>query len=270
MTYERAMAMIEEKGFGQIPVYDAHCHIGGYGRQTIPKNGSAEMLVKMMERLKISAAFISSLPALTGNTYIGNKQTIEACAEYPGRIYGYLAFNPNDSREKDAFELEGLLGAPGVVGLKFHSTLHAAHPDDKRYIPAYELAMKYQLPILMHIWGAADVAALDKVCKEYPKIQIIAAHAGGIEWNDTAAACEAAKRYDNLYVDLCLSFVREGLIEYMTRVCSASKVLFGSDASFFCPIIGFGRVLFANISREEKEMILYKNTKNIFMEKIRP
>jgi len=268
MTYEQARIIMERAGLGETPIIDVHCHIGGYGRHVIPDGGSARLLVGMMDRLGISVSLNSHLAALTGEAFIGNRLIAEACAQYPGRIYGYLVYNPNTPQEEIAEEVESLIGHPGIVGLKFHSTLHRAHPDNKMYAPAYELAMRHKLPILMHIWGAEDVNALDAVCGEYPEITVIAGHAGGSEWSDVAAACEVAKRRKNLYLEPCVSVVREGQIEYMIEKCSADKIVYGSDASFFCPIAGYGRLLFARIQREDKRKILFQNAKDIFSELI--
>jgi len=258
------MEALRIAGYGETPVIDAHAHIGGYGRQRIPEGGSADMLVKMMDRMKVSAAFASHMAGLTGEAQTGNRLVAEACAAHPGRIYGYLVYNPNDPKEEALRSVEQYVDAPGVAGLKFHSTLHDAHPDDARYEPAYELAARYGLPILMHTWGIEDISAVDSVCAKHPELKIIAAHAGGSMWSELSSACEAAARRENLYLDVCLSLVREGQVEYMVKKCTAGKVLFGSDASFFCPLPLYGMVLFAKITKEEKRRIFYENALEIF------
>jgi len=268
MTYEQAIIMMEKAGFNDMPIIDIHCHIGGYGRHVIPDGGSARLLIGMMDRLGIRLSMISHLAALTGEASVGNKLIVKTCAQYPGRIYGYLVYNPNSPPNKIAEEVESLIGCPGIVGLKFHSTLHGAHPNDERYAAAYELALMHKLPILMHIWGTADVYALDAVCGRNPEITVIAGHAGGSEWSDVVAACAVAKHHENLYLDPCISVVREGQIEYMVEKCSADRIVYGSDASFFCPIAGYGRLLFAKIGREEKRKILFQNAREIFREYI--
>jgi len=247
-----------------LPVLDIHAHLGGYGRQAIPDEGSPETLVKMMDRVGFTASFVSHMAGVMGQTYIGNKLAAEACAEYPGRLLAYLVFNPNAPEKSVTREVESFVNCPGVVGLKFHSTIHGAHANDKRYGPAYELAEKYKLPILMHTWGAADVTAVDAVCAARPNITVIAGHSGGNVWSDITACCDAALRRENLYLDLCLSLYREGQLEYMVKKVSADKIVFGSDASFFCSLPGYARVIFARIHDEDKRKILYDNTKKIF------
>ena len=117
--------------------------------------------------------------------------------------------------------------------------------------------------MLLHVWGTADVAALAALACEYGGTDFIFGHSGGEE-DAVAMAAKVASERDNIYLDTACSYVWQGAIEHMTSVAGAEKILFGSDAYWNSMEVAIGRVLFADISDEEKMMILGQNAKRLF------
>jgi len=74
---------------------------------------------------------------------------------------------------------------------------------------------------------------------------------------------EFAKRFSNAYLELCWSKVPYGLIEHFVAEVGAERVLWGSDAPAMAVSQQFGRILFADISDEDKHTILVSNPKRI-------
>ena len=74
-----------------------------------------------------------------------------------------------------------------------------------------------------------------------------------------------AKTYSNVYLESCFSASPKGLIEYFVNEGMADKLLWGSDVNFYSNEHQIGRVVFADISLEDKYKILGRNAAKILL-----
>ena len=71
--------------------------------------------------------------------------------------------------------------------------------------------------------------------------------------------CIRDSKYPNIYLELCHSFSRHGIVEYLVEQAGVDRVLFGSDAAVLSYGQQLGRVIYADIKEEQKEKILSTN-----------
>ena len=67
----------------------------------------------------------------------------------------------------------------------------------------------------------------------------------------------------NVYFDICASCVDEGRVEAFVAAGGAERVLFGTDLPFLAPALDLSQVIHARLNREEKELILGGNAREL-------
>jgi len=250
-----------EKGFAGAPidlcpVIDAHGHLGEVPTMALVDR-SLPSLVRAMDRMGVDLIAVSALPAIFGDATRGNRLVEEAVRAYPGRFFGYLTVDIGYP-ERILSEMERSL-AGGCRGVKIYS--YSVRPglpyDHVNYIPIFEFANAHRLPVLAHTWGA-ELDQLEPAIRRYPAITWLLAHTGCME---TLKYARLGKDYPNVYLELCYSPSPRGLVEELVTEGLADKLVWGSDSVFMSAAQQLGRVLFAQISPEDKARILGANAR---------
>ena len=237
------------------PVIDAHAHIG---RQTpFPiYDSTPEGILAAMDRMGVSTMCISSILTLTASMERGNDDTIAAVAKWPGRFWGYAIVDPARPESLDA-ELERCLAA-GLGGIKIHSYRNLPY-NHENYTAVYRFAAAHNLPVLAHT-EEVELDAMESVLNAWPTVPFLLAHAGCLNPEKHARLAET---YANAYLELCVSQCPRGLLEYFVGRGLAPKLLYGTDTPLIMGEHQLGRVIFADISLEEKCLILGGNAKRL-------
>jgi predicted TIM-barrel fold metal-dependent hydrolase len=194
-----------------------------------------------------------------------NMAAIAWCKKYPDFLRFVAYINPRLG--KPAVEhVERWAKEYGAVGLK----IHACKEDGsiEKAFPVIEKAVELGLPVLFHTFfrkggnGPAELSPLDIVefAKVFPDAKLIAGHFGG-DWVRTARTIEA---FPNIYGDTSGCTHRSGFTEYGVRTIGAERILLGVD--MWCRAFGtqIGKIVGADITKREKELILFKNQERIF------
>lgn len=101
---------------------------------------------------------------------------------------------------------------------------------------------------------------MKSIFERYQHTQILLAHAGSA---NPEMYVEYARRHPNVYLELAFSRAPYGLVEYFVGELGPERILFGSDAPWTSFAFQIGKVVFADISEEEKKCILVDNPKKI-------
>src|SRR5215203_6187947 len=132
----------------------------------------------------------------------------------------------------------------GVKGFKFHPSMQAFEPNDRRFYPIYEAITEARVPALFHTgqtgMGAglpgghriklrySDPMLLDDVAADFPELTIVMAHPA-VPWVDSQIAIATHK--SNVYIDLSgwsPRYFPPQLVRAASRQLR-TKVLFGTD-----------------------------------------
>lgn len=255
MMSELARYGREGKKIDIFPIFDSHAHVGQW---SIFDAYTLKDQIAEMDRIGVRVAALSSLVALSGEIRRGNDVVTGALQEYPGRFLGYVHVSAN---YPDAMlpELKRCFAIRGFKGIKVYQT--GIPYDDPQFKPVWKFAEKHAAPVLAHTW-AGNLTGFDKVAKAHPDIPFLAAHSG----SDCTykAYVEAARRAQNLYLDLTYSRDHVGLIEYFVKTVGASRLVWGTDVPLFSMAQQIGKVLFARISDKDKKKILWDNGARLF------
>ena len=180
------------------------------------------------------------------------------CADHPGILYPLAYVDPFYKDEAIA-ELSRCKREYNVLGAKLYNQYTI---DDDIQDKLLEYCADNGLIVLMHAAymrkdSPSQVALTNSVhmaraAKKHPHTKMIMAHiTGGGDWNHQLRGLDDA---ENVYVDIAGSVLDADTVESLVRRIGAERVLFGTDMSYSASI---GRILAANISNSEREMILH-------------
>lgn len=177
------------------------------------------------------------------------------------------------------------LAENGIIGIKLHPAYTGTDMDDARHIRILKAAAKEGLFVTTHAGidigiPEKDYCDLDMVKRcldEVPDIKLILAHMGA--WGNWDKVGKALKGAD-VYMDTSMSFgllTARDDVDYetlpklmtpleFTDLCheiGVERILFGTDCPWRAQKESIENLLDTPLSTEEKELIFYKNAKQL-------
>ena len=157
----------------------------------------------------------------------------------------------------------------GASGIKLWICLKDSSGSLKNTIAVLEEAVCYKLPVLLHTYNRTDqnrpgeitmreFAELSNMC---PDCVMIAAHSGG-NWRHSLGIIKECG--PNAYLDICGGYPDQEMVETLCREEGAERLLFGSDAIGRSFASQTAKVIFADIDKEAKENIFWKNAVKVY------
>ncbi len=196
-----------------------------------------------------------------------NDDITAAMRAYPDVILGQCFIDPGHIRFAQD-EITRCVVDGGMIGLKFY---HQYRMDDPVFAPVIERCAELGVPMLMHAGHPTDPAELATQplisradhfiapARLYPEAVFIIGHiGGGGDWEWQIKAMSHATK--NVYMDTSGSVIDAGMIEKAVRDLGAERLLFATDMS---TERGVGKILDANITQRQKEMIWGENFQRI-------
>lgn len=256
--------VLEGRPVSSFEIIDVHGHLGYWFNFTIPWRNGSDM-VRLMDIAGVRCVIASGHSGISADYRLGNSQLLEAMGKYPGRILGYCSVNPNYPAKEIKQEIDRCLGA-GMLGLKFHPSMHRQKVTAEGYRPAWEAANDLGLCVLAHT-GAGDafcgIGLFEEPARDYPNAKIILGHSG-FGYEGTRQCIELARKYPNLYLDITCSIAYRGLLERIVNELGADRVLYGTDMPFMDCRPQIGRFAFSELDDKQLELALGGNAKRLF------
>ncbi|MHB1652597.1 MAG: amidohydrolase family protein [Desulfitobacteriaceae bacterium] len=243
-------------------IIDVHCHMGYFRNFQIPFN-DVHGMIKEMDSYGIDIACVTHHAGISSDFRLGNDTVAEAIRLYPNRIVGYCTINPNFPAEIGE-ELTRCIDVYGFRAIKVHPELHDDYPlDGRNYRPMWEFAAARSLPLLSHTYFAGDsLEVFRNLANEYPTVTILLGHLGFDKGLDRAI--DLVLECPNIVLDLTGPVQFAGVVEKVVKEAGVDRVVYGSDIPFRDAATQLGNILYADLTREQKEKILGLNTKRIF------
>jgi uncharacterized protein len=247
----------------ELRIIDAHAHLGCIHPCHITAP-AVEEKISAMDALGVEKSAVSSFLAIGPEVERGNDELAEAIRRFPDRIICYAVVNPR-VREQVIPELTRCFDQLGMTAIKLHPHFHGYSIEDSICEAVFEFANSRACPVLSHSFGSPDFVR--RTSGKYTDMKIIPAHVyhdGGRI--DLTKLITVARDTHNVFLDLAFSVVPYATVEKIAAIAGADKVLFGSDSPMMAMSFQIGKVAFANISDEEKRMILGENARRVFGE----
>jgi len=193
-----------------------------------------------------------------------NTETMAQVRERPDVLSGFCYLNPSNDGAFTQDEIERTTVAGPLRGIKLWVAVNCR---DARLDPIMARAEALGVPVLHHCWyktvghaynesNPADIAHL---AARFPKTRIIMAHLTGCGCRGVADI----KAHPNVSVETSGSQPEHGMVEWAVAQLGAERVLFGSDATgrdFSCQL---GRVLGADLTARQRDLILGGNARRL-------
>jgi predicted TIM-barrel fold metal-dependent hydrolase len=242
-----------------LEIIDMHGHLGRVNF-AIPDDDPVGV-VRTLDRIGVKSIACSEMRCMTPSMAAvrqGNDFILEAMRTCPGRILGYFSVYP-ESESAVREETERCLPL-GFMGIKLHNSNGYAY-DLPAYAPAYEVAHRQHLPVLLHTWGDPPVMQqIGRMARRYPAAIFLLAHTGA---GDISANIELIRECPNVYGDLAYSRSPRGMVRQLVDAVGADRIVWGSDMIFFNIAHQIGKVLGADLSTEDRAKILGGNARKI-------
>ncbi|MCT2345398.1 amidohydrolase family protein [Bacillales bacterium AN1005] len=218
-------------------------------------------------------------PDYEANTPMG----LDLGESLPKTIVYCAGINPYKLETAAIAELEREIQKDNVVGIKIYLGYYPFFAYDQVYDPVYELAEKYDLPVVFHTGDTysergllkySHPLAIDEVAVKYRNIRFMMAHFGD-PWTLTGA--EILYKNRNVYADLSglvvgarkeLEQAQEGIfLQHLRHALvysnSYDKLLFGTDWPLapFGPYIEFIQRLIPEMYHED---VFYNTALKVF------
>lgn len=232
-------------------------------------DGTISGLTDLMERTGVDYSVIQ--PVATKPTQVEGINDWAAGISDP-RIVAFGAMHP--TYPDPAREIDRLVSL-GVRGIKIQANWQGVFVDAPEMKPIYEAAQG-KLIVLFHSGAElvefpelkATPKLIANVIREFPKLEVVAAHMGGYLMWDEADEFLVGKR---VYLDTsaCFpEFLPDDRMLEMIRRHGAENVLFATDLPLNDPITEVTRLTRIGLTDEELEAILSGNARRLLPGKI--
>jgi uncharacterized protein len=217
---------------------------------------------------------------------LGINTTLQIAAHVPG-MHAIGVADPTRSEPEHFRKVEALLASGSVVALKgYLGYLHyePAHPNYRRY---YELAAKYQIPVMFHTGDTyspraklkyAHPLGVDDVAVDHPDTRFVMCHVGNPWMLDAAEVIyknvnvwadlsglmvgtdEVFKSEEGLEAAMELSNAIQRAIRYSER---PNRFVYGTDWPL-APMVAYRNFILNAVPKEYHEQVFVENAEVLF------
>lgn len=253
-----------------ITVLDAHAHVLEYGGcgvgagYVMPK-GDATGILEVCDRCGIAGIAMMTWQGPCGlDAVAGNELMTRIAAGHRARIIGLSSVDPLHQTQQ---ELLGVLThchlELGFRGIKPYWPQNGIPYNAPAYSACWEFADRYGLYALLHTSGdKAGVDAVVDTAQHFPRATFLIAHSGG-SWGYAELVADACRTCPNIYAELTLTPVPNGIVEWLCEHAGVERVLFGSDMPMRDPRPQLGWVVHSRLEDAAKRLVLGGNFSRI-------
>ena len=238
---------------------DFHCQIGP--SRALQRTITARNIVEWMDKRGIDKTVL--FPSESIRKIRPYEDVLQAVKEFPDRFYGFFGANPRD--EKVCEQLEMVVEKYGFKGVRFHPTVSGVVADDEDWVyPIAETARKLKICMMVH----SDTTVLASpwqvgvLAMDFPELPVVMAHMGFVDIIANDASVDMAKRAPNLYLETS-GVSAEDKVAQAVREIGASRVLYGSDLPFNDPAFEMAKIQYANMTPDDRKMVLGESAKKL-------
>lgn len=265
-------------------IIDTHAHIG----TVLHFNMTAEQIVYSMDKFGIDFSLFSNIEAVE-NDHQGNpvptafqkpqntvlRESIEEVKKFPDKL-GLLVWMKCRQETPDSEFIKMIEDNRELIyGIKLHPFHSRVAPDDEKLKPVYDLAHRFELPVVSHTGGCEEARSIHlyNAAKANPDINFVMVHMD--LGTDNSEAIKLLGKLPNLYGDTTWVPVKSTL--KAVKKWGSEKIMFGTDN----PIDGKDTLLhnpagqrslyqeYFNefkqmISKDDYDNIMYKNALKVF------
>ena len=238
-------------------VIDFHGHPGRWGVSNLDPGP----VFRAMDAVGIDRSVLFDIWHPEGRR--ANDLTASLVAAHPDRLIGFAYVSPL-MPETLVPELERAIDQLGLKGIKLYPPFVEPPLSDPAWWPIYEFADDRGLVVLWHtgIEPGSWPRYMGEVVGRFPGARFVSGHSGNCP-PMRRQAIDVALDHPNVYLETCSTFRTPGVIEQLVEEAGAERVLFGSDIPLMDPRAQLGKIITADISDDDKRLILGANARRL-------
>ena len=280
---------------------DAHIHVvppnlPGVGPLSPGLRASVENVARVVREQMLAGGVTHSAAMgvwqAEGDDPLGVKRTVQIAEGVPG-LYAIGVMDPTRTDPEHLKRAENQIRGGRVVALKGYLGYVHRFASDPGYLPYYELAANYKLPVFFHTGDTyspnaklkfAHPLTVDEVAVDFPKVNFVLCHLGN-PWMVDAA--EVIYKNINVWADLSGLLVGPdedftdpdrdgGRKDVVERVREAfryaerpNRFVYGSDWPL-APMPAYAEFVREAVPAEFHDMVFEENARKLFGERLRP
>ncbi len=266
---------MDKHDYREYEIFDAHSHIfpgkisekatlaiGDFYRLPMYKEGTSENLIESGKKIGVAKYLVCSTATVPQQTESINSFIKDECDKH-SEFLGFGTLHPD--MDGIAEEVERIISL-GLQGIKIHPDFQKFDIDAAKAYKIYEV-IEGRLPILVHMgddrYEYSRPHRLAKVLKDFPKLQVLAAHFGGYQcWKEA----EECLKHPNVKFDTSssLPIIEPEYAKKLINYYGAENMFFGSDFPMWSHEAELNRFLDIGLSYEDNKKILAGNIKEYF------
>ncbi len=267
---------MDKELYEKYEIIDAHAHIfpekiaekatvnvGKFYDLHMDSCGMSMKLIEGGSTIGVSKYLVCSTATVPHQVRVINSFIAEECGKHP-QFFGFGTTHPqSDDIEGDIAQIKEL----GLHGVKLHPDFQEFDADSPEAFKIYEI-IEGELPLLIHCgdprYDYSAPAKIRKICENFPKLKLQAAHIGGYQRWDEAE--ELLTGFENLSVDICssLAFMTPEMAAERIKKFGVEKSFFGCDFPMWNHEEELERFFKLGFSETENRMILAESFKNFY------
>lgn len=223
--------------------------------------GTSSLLLEQGKKAGISKYVILPVATKVDNVRSINNFVLEEQIAHSE----FICFGTVHAGQENLIQEVEYIVSSGLHGIKIHPDQQGFAIDDQRLYPLYD-SLQNKMPILFHCGdpksNLSHPSRLKKILKEFPHLNVIAAHFGG--WSIFEEAIPILKSESCSFdISSSLAFLSpKKAVEYI-RTYGSEKMLFGTDFPMWNPVKEVERFLELPLTSCEQEQIAWQNAQRI-------
>ena len=256
-------------------IIDSHVHIypdkiahkasrgiGDFYGLDMSLDGTVGTLLKIGDAAGVDRFLVHSAATTPHQVRSINSFISDSVKEHHDRFIGFATLHPDC---EDIPEIVDEAISLGLAGIKLHPDFQEFDIDCPRAMRMYE-AIEGKMPVLFHTGDYrtqySKPLKIINVLREFPKLDVIAAHFGAwSEWGNGAKELAEAE----VYVDTSSSFYAMTPVRIMEliNIFGTDHIFFGSDYPMWNVKNELETFMSLPLSDEDREKILHLNLENL-------
>jgi predicted TIM-barrel fold metal-dependent hydrolase len=249
-------------------IVDADCHISPLQEGA---SITADELLRRMDKAGVAKALVWLTPPYEREIDASNAYVYKSVQAHPDRLLGFGWTDPRLGLEKARDAVKKCVDDYGFYGVKMNGAQNEYFIDDPEIaMPIAAEIAKTGRCIAFHCgvdaYERTHPFRVAKIGKQFPRMQILVVHMGGVGFPDMSqAVIEFARECPNLH--LIGSMINHTSILAAIKALGADRVCFGSDTPFalmhVC-VAMYDALLDGELSDAEKARVMGGNLLSVF------
>jgi predicted TIM-barrel fold metal-dependent hydrolase len=241
-----------------MPIIDCYAQLGP---QPYPTNATTRKdLEALMKRFNVDMTFVAATEALRGSMEAGNAWLAEQISGRQ-RFRGYCVINPLVP-EASQSEMRKYLTRPDFVGAILHEGYIRRPLNAGPMVTITKALLRFGRPLALRISDPREINDLGELAKQFPTQQFVILHMAGQHW---PIALTLAAKIVNVFLEVGGMVADYDKLAEALQVVGIHRLLFGSGMPLVSPAYALGMVRDSAIGANEKDRILSRNAKQLFL-----